>query len=241
MNMAAKPSYEELEQRISDLETLLHAFILSERSLQESENRYRRITEAVTDYIFTVRIDGGQPLDTVHGPACEAVTGYTAEEFHNDQYLWIRMVPEEDRDIIRDQISRILSNQKPEPIEHRIVRKDGVMRWVRNTAVPNYDRDGNLISYDGLIRDITDIKEAEVKREELVRELQSALSKVKQLSGLLPICAACKKIRNDQGYWQQIEAYIHEHSDAEFSHSICPECFRQLYPDLSPPKNGDKH
>jgi len=222
MNMAAKPSYEELEQRISDLETLLHAFILSERSLQESENRYRRITEAVTDYIFTVRIDGGQPLDTVHGPACEAVTGYTAEEFHNDQYLWIRMVPEEDRDIIRDQISRILSNQKPEPIEHRIVRKDGVMRWVRNTAVPNYDRDGNLISYDGLIRDSTDIKEAEGKREELVR-------------------AACKKIRNDQGYWQQIEAYIHEHSDAEFSHSICPECFRQLYPDLSPPKNGDKH
>jgi PAS domain S-box-containing protein len=236
--MAEKPSYEELEQRISDLETLLHAFILSEKSLQESENRYRRITEAVTDYIFTVQVKDGQPHDTVHGSACEAVTGYTADEFHTDPYLWIHMVPEEDRNIIREQIGRILSKQIPDPIEHRIVRKDGVARWVRNTAVPNYDRDGNLISYDGLIRDITDIKEAEVKREELVRELQLALSKVKQLSGLLPICAACKKIRNDQGYWQQIEAYIHDHSDAEFSHSICPECFRQLYPDLSPIRNN---
>ncbi len=238
MLMAEKPSYIELEQRISDLEALLHAFILSEKSLQESENRYRRITEAITDYIFTVRIENGQPRDTVHGSACEAVTGYSADEFHKDPYLWIRMVPEEDRNIIRDQIARILSKQKPDPIEHRIVRKDAVVRWVRNTAVPNFDRDGNLISYDGLIRDITDIKEAEFKREELVRDLQSALSKVKQLSGLLPICAACKKIRNDQGYWQQIEAYIHEHSDAEFSHSICPECFKRLYPELTPPKDN---
>lgn len=236
--MVEKPSYEELEQRISDLESLLHAFILSEKSLQESENRYRRITEAVTDYIFTVQIEDGQARETVHGSACEAVTGFTSHEFHNDPYLWIRMVPEEDRNIIRSQIERILSKQKPEPIEHRIVRKDNVIRWVRNTAVPNYDRKGNLISYDGLIRDITEIKEAEVKREELVQELQTALSKVKLLSGMLPICAACKKIRNDKGYWQQIEAYIHEHSDAEFSHSICPECFQKLYPELTPPKDN---
>jgi AmiR/NasT family two-component response regulator len=62
------------------------------------------------------------------------------------------------------------------------------------------------------------------------RELQEALEKVKTLSGLLPICVNCKKVRNDQGYWQQVETYIHEHSEAEFSHGICPDCQRELYP-----------
>jgi DNA-binding response OmpR family regulator len=67
-------------------------------------------------------------------------------------------------------------------------------------------------------------------------ELRNALAEVKKLSGFLPICALCKKIRNDTGYWQQIEAYIRDHSEAQFSHSICPECLEKFYPDLAPPK-----
>ncbi len=73
-------------------------------------------------------------------------------------------------------------------------------------------------------------KRHEEEREKLIGELQEALSKVKQLSGLLPICASCKKVRDDLGYWNQIEAYIQEHSEAEFSHSLCPECAQKLYP-----------
>jgi CheY-like chemotaxis protein len=63
-------------------------------------------------------------------------------------------------------------------------------------------------------------------------ELAAALAQVKKLSGLLPICASCKKIRNDEGYWQNVEIYIHEHSEADFSHGLCPECMQTLYPDL---------
>lgn len=70
------------------------------------------------------------------------------------------------------------------------------------------------------------------EREALLRELQSALEKVKLLSGYLPICSSCKKIRDDTGYWQQIECYIREHSEAEFSHGICPDCARRLYPEI---------
>jgi len=70
------------------------------------------------------------------------------------------------------------------------------------------------------------------EREELLQELQTALEKVKLLSGYLPICASCKKIRDDRGYWQQIESYIREHSEAEFSHGICPDCAKSLYPDI---------
>jgi len=73
-------------------------------------------------------------------------------------------------------------------------------------------------------------KKHEEEREKLIGELQEALAKVKQLSGLLPICASCKKIRDDKGYWNQIESYIRDHSEAEFSHGICPECAAKLYP-----------
>ena len=72
-------------------------------------------------------------------------------------------------------------------------------------------------------------KRIEEDREKLIRELQEALTKVKTLTGLLPICASCKKIRDDKGYWNQIEAYIRDHSEAEFSHGICPECMKKLY------------
>ncbi|MHB0875016.1 MAG: hypothetical protein ACYC5O_03105 [Anaerolineae bacterium] len=74
-------------------------------------------------------------------------------------------------------------------------------------------------------------KQAEEERERLVGELQSALAKVKHLSGLLPICASCKKVRDDRGYWEQIEEYIESHSDVECSHGLCPECLRRLHPD----------
>ena len=73
----------------------------------------------------------------------------------------------------------------------------------------------------------------EQKREKLINELQEALAKVKTLSGLLPICANCKMVRDDKGYWKQIESYIRDHSEAEFSHSICPACVKKLYPELN--------
>jgi PAS domain S-box-containing protein len=78
----------------------------------------------------------------------------------------------------------------------------------------------------------TERKRAEEEREKLILTLQKALSEVKALSGLLPICSSCKKIRDDKGYWNQIEAYIRDHSEANFSHSICPECAQKLYPEL---------
>jgi len=77
------------------------------------------------------------------------------------------------------------------------------------------------------------LKKVEEEREKLIRELQDSLVKIKTLRGLLPICASCKKIRDDKGYWNQIEAYIRDHSEAEFSHSICPVCMKKLYPDFS--------
>ena len=75
------------------------------------------------------------------------------------------------------------------------------------------------------------IKQAEEEKSKLIVGLQEALAKLKTLRGLLPICASCKKIRDDKGYWNQIETYISDHSKAEFSHSICPQCAKELYGD----------
>ncbi|MFH1984641.1 MAG: hypothetical protein ABIL58_22600 [Pseudomonadota bacterium] len=80
--------------------------------------------------------------------------------------------------------------------------------------------------------EIEERKIAQIEKEKLIVELKDALREVKTLGGLLPICAACKKIRDDQGYWNQIESYIKSRSDAEFTHSICPDCAKKLYPDI---------
>jgi PAS domain S-box-containing protein len=141
----------------------------AERALRDSEDRYRRITEAITDYIYTVRIQEGSPVETVHGAACEAVAGYTAEDFIANPHLWIQMIPDDDREPVESQAALVLSGVKPEPLEHRIIRKDGSIRWVRNTPVPNFDSDGRLLSYDGLIQDITERKQA----EEALRESEA--------------------------------------------------------------------
>jgi hypothetical protein len=76
------------------------------------------------------------------------------------------------------------------------------------------------------------LKKEEFRRLEIIAELEDSIGKVKKLSGLLPICSSCKKIRDDKGYWNQLEAYIADHSEAELSHGICPECAKKLYPDL---------
>jgi len=80
--------------------------------------------------------------------------------------------------------------------------------------------------------EVEERKRAQVEKDRLIIELKEALSKVKQLSGLLPICSHCKKVRDDNGYWNQIEAYIRDRSEAEFSHGICQECAKKYYPDM---------
>lgn len=85
---------------------------------------------------------------------------------------------------------------------------------------------------------ITERKQSEAEREKIIGELQQAMDNIKTLSGLIPICASCKKIRDDKGYWNKLEKYIIEHSDATFTHGICPECMKIYYGDLKKIKNG---
>jgi len=119
----------------------------------------------------------------------------------------------------------ITKNQTPVSFEVFIISAEGLYSPAKFGL-------GNFLGTQGIARDITARKQAEEEREKLISKLQEALDNIKTLKGLLPICASCKKIRDDKGYWNQIEAYIRDHSDAEFSHSICPDCVNNVYSDL---------
>lgn len=164
---------------IDDLHCILAQFVdvterrRAEEALRESEERYRRITESISDYIYSVKIEGGRPAATIHGSACQAVTGYTDRELNDDPYLWITMVHPDDRQAVRDQVEDLIKKNRPWSIEHRIFRKDGAVRWVRNTPVPFHDDAGNLFAYDGIIVDITERRMV----EEALRESEEKFAK----------------------------------------------------------------
>jgi PAS domain-containing protein len=124
--------------------------------------------------------------------------------------------------------------------EHRHIMGDGEERIFEVHGFPVFDGEGKLIQMIEYALDITDRKVVEREREELIRQLEKALGEVKTLSGMLPICSSCKKVRDDRGYWNQIEQYISQRSEAHFSHSLCPDCAEQLYPGLAErPKNQE--
>jgi hypothetical protein len=79
---------------------------------------------------------------------------------------------------------------------------------------------------------ITENKRAQIERDKVTEELKKALYEIKTLRGILPLCSYCKKIRDDKGYWEKVDVYLHKHSQADISHSICPECAKEHYPDL---------
>jgi two-component system cell cycle sensor histidine kinase/response regulator CckA len=138
----------------------------AEVELRANEERYRRITETITDFVFTVFVEDGRASSTQYGPACVAVTGYSSDEMSRDPDLWLRIIVPEDRDAVVALPSRILAGDHVSPIEHRIVHKDGRVRWVRNTAVPQFDPDGMVLSYDTIIQDVT---ERRVLQEQLIQ------------------------------------------------------------------------
>ena len=91
------------------------------------------------------------------------------------------------------------------------------------------DETGKIVGISKIARDISERQRAKAELERLVRDLMDALAQVKTMKGLLPICASCKKIRSDENYWQTIETYIEKHSEASFTHGICPDCAQKLY------------
>ncbi|MGD0821948.1 MAG: PAS domain S-box protein [Desulfomonilia bacterium] len=152
-----------------------------EDAFRESEERYKKIAGAVTDYIYTVYVQEGRAVRTEHSPACEFVTGYTVEEFNANPFLWFSMVVDEDRQSVREYFNKVLTGEHEVPIEHRIYHKNGSIRWVVNMPVVHRNEAGVIVSYDGVLSDITERK----RSEEALKESEERYRLMAELTGKL--------------------------------------------------------
>ncbi len=215
-----------LRKQVSELEKLKTGERTGKK-LQESEEYFRAITENSSDIIFILDRNGSI---TYASPSVERFLGYRPEELLGKSSLYL-ILPDEHPRAISDFAEAVKIKEVLIPNAFRVRHKDGserILEGVGKNLLDNTAVAGFVMN----VRDVSQRKKAENEREELIRELKKALSEIKTLSGLLPICSSCKKIRDDDGYWKQIESYISAHSEAEFSHSICPDCMTKLYPQL---------
>ncbi len=190
---------------------------------KRAEEEYRTILRTTMDGFWSADIQG-RFLD-VNDAYCHLI-GYSRDELLTMKISAVEAIerPEE----TAQRIKRIMETGGGR-FETRHRRKDGGI--IDMEVSVNYTKigGGRLFVF---LRDITERKRIEEEREKLIHELQDALANIKTLRGLLPICSYCKKIRDDKGYWNRIESYIEDHSGAEFTHGMCPECLKKHYPDL---------
>ena len=150
-----------LRTRVAELEMDEAEHLRVEEVMRESEERTRRMLNAITTYTYSVEVSGGRAISTTHDGACLFVTGYSEDDYMRNPFLWYSMIHPSDRGMVEDAIAKILEGQVISPIEHRIIRRDGTTVWIRNTMVPHIDEKGTLVRYDGLVEDITGRKQVE--------------------------------------------------------------------------------
>lgn len=160
--------------------------------------------------------------------AFEHITGRNAGEV-TGKHIEL-LFPEETKSHSLEYIRKTAFGEQWETLEIPIRHVDGTIRTLLWNSANIYGTDGKtLISTIAQGQDITERKRAEEEREKTIQDLQKALAEIKTLKGIVPICASCKKIRDDKGYWEQVDAYVSRHTDAQFTHGICPDCMKKLY------------
>ena len=189
--------------------------------LECSANQWRETFDVMSDCVFVQNIDMellrvNKSLAEFLGKTPEELIGKHCCEFmHGTQEPWPTYLHQkaiEKREMITEDIDDPCS---------------GTILLV--TCSPVVDKKGATVGTVQVARDITDQKCAQKEREALVKKLQTMLDEIKVLRGILPICSVCKRIRNDEGYYEQIEGYIHKYADVDFSHTICPKCMKEHY------------
>ena len=222
----------DMEQLLLHIRRALEKQEIAE-TLRKSEAQYRMLAENTRDLIWTVDCSGRA---TYISPSVKYLRGYTPVEAMQLS-MSETVTPESEKIVIAD-IKEFIQNaamgKKRETRVHEIefIQKDGGTIWLEVSSSGLYDSSGKLMGILGTGRDISERRKAEAERNKLIGELREALAKIKTLTGILPICSVCKKIRNDKDGWEQMEVYIRDHSEAVFSHGICPECLQKLYSDI---------
>jgi PAS domain S-box-containing protein len=202
-----------------------------ERELEAAQDRrLRKRAEGAVQFLAAIVESSedaiyGKNLDSIivsWNPSAERIYGYSAEEIIGRSNTCL--FPLNRRNELLEKISAIRRGETIGPMESERLHKSGRLVPVSITISPIRNANGEIIGASSIARDITIKKQADHEREELIQRLVASAQHVKHLAGMLPICASCKRIRDDKGYWEQVESYISKHSDVVFYHGICPEC-----------------
>jgi PAS domain S-box-containing protein len=207
---------------------------------------------SIFEFLQAGALDGIWYWDLEHpehewmSPRFWTTLGYDPDTMKHLASEWQDLINPDDLQVALENFKRHCAD--PDHPYDQVVRyrhRDGSTVWVRCRGMAIRDDEGNCLRMLGAHTDLTAQKRAEealvTKTEELEevnRQLQEALESIKTLQGLFPICSYCKKVRDDEGYWSQIEAYVSERSEAEFSHGICPECEKKHFGWLSDGDHG---
>ena len=194
--------------------------------LRSSEKHYRILMDESMDPTFSFYADGTYRY--VNNAFAKGV-GKTVDEIIGRKIWDVFEKDEADKRFAI--VKKVFTEGKTEEIEVRVPLPSGDTYYL-TTVKPILNDFGAVETVICTSKNITKRKTAEVALEEKHDRLLKAMKDIKTLSGLIPICASCKKIRDDNGYWNQLERYIQQHSDAQFSHGICPDCEKKLYPSL---------
>ncbi len=224
----------ELKRTINELRVTANKRQAAEVALRKNEDRFQKFMNSGPAIAYIK--DAAGRFVYVNDPL--------AKRFQKPASEWIgrtdaELLGQESAAKVVEHDLTVLNDEKPLLAEEAVPTPDGSAQCWLSYKFLLYDDLGQK-QVGGLSFDITARKAAEHERERLVSELREALTEVKTLSGFLPICASCKNIRNDTGYWQQIESYLREHSDVEFTHGICPECVGKLYPEFAARRRQDE-
>jgi PAS domain S-box-containing protein len=207
--------------------------ITEHRSGAEAQAYLAALVESSEDAIIGQTLDG---MILSWNAGAERMYGYTAEEVKGCSIALV--IPPYRPEEFPENYQRIREGMRIDRYETVRMRKDGSVMDVSLALSPIRDASGKVVGVSAIERDITARKREEEERLKLIDELTMALASIRTLRGLLPICASCKKIRDDHGYWQKVELYISDHTGAEFTHGICPDCMKRLYPEYTTKGSG---
>src|SRR5881296_4308012 len=200
----------------------LAAGVTEQTRAEETRAYLAAIVDSSEDAIIGKTLEG---IVVSWNRGAERIFGYTAEEVLGQPIT--ALIPPDRSDEEPKVIERLRRGEHIEHFDTMRRRKDGEEIAVSLTISPIKDEAGTIIGISKIARDISERQRAKVELERLVRDLVDALAQVKTMKGLLPICSSCKKIRSDENYWKNIETYIEEHSEASFTHGICPDCVQK--------------
>ncbi|MEI7997772.1 MAG: PAS domain S-box protein [Methylococcaceae bacterium] len=192
-------------------------------------NELQTLNSAMLDMIS--KIDSNGVIEYV-SPSVKTVLGYAPEKVKGKPFF--DFIHPDESSTVKQQFQNAMETRTSFRMDYRYRCADGSYIWVESLANPIAGHQKGMNIYVFGSRDVTLRKQAEEVLEEERRRLQLALEEVRTLRGIVPICSYCKKIRDDEGYWSQVEHYVSDHTEAQFSHAICPVCYEKIMKELKP-------